>query len=468
MNKIILLLSLCAYVCFVQAQRVEQTTIHACAKGAENRIARLYLEDAITKFQWKVDEQTIDENGCFQLSVELSQTQRAFIKIGFYQTYIFLQPGEVYSIVFDPFDFRIDERINPHRLNQFLSYRFEQPDSNELNRLIWRFENMFDDFLVNNYVDQVTGITRESYINFRNQIQETFAYSGHGYFNDYKRYALADIERLFNINSLNTSAILFLNYIQDRPILYNNTAYADFITEFYSGYFPNQIRYNRNVFREQINRANNLTAIMDSLGRDTTLQNERLREFVFLLGLQEMYSSREFRNSSVLRLLQDIKSTTKFPEHSELVDFIIQRVQRFDSGIHRANFRFWNPERGTPYDFSESSKFKYVLFINSLCESCDAEVSILQSIAERFKDTVDFYVVSCDYELNRALRNRPRNMQNITFLHFNRDFETLERLGISDYPSAIWLDGENIIQSFHFQLPSRRAERTIRQLTTPE
>ena len=449
---------LCMGVCFAQAQNTEIATIHACAKGSENRTVRLYLEDAITKFQWKVDEQMIDENGCFQLSVELPQTQKAFIKIDFYQTYIYLEPDREYRIIYDSFNFRIDEQINPFRLDQFLSYRFEQPDSNELNRLIWRFENMFDDFLLNNYSD---GISRERYHSFKNQIQQTFAYSGHDYFNNYWQYALADMERIFNLTSPGN---LFSTYLDNKPILYENEAFADFITEFYAGYFPHQIRYNRNIFVNQINRADNLTAIMDSLGRDTTLQNEKLRELVFLLGLREMYQGSEFNSSSILTLLSDIKSTTKFPEHTTLVDYIIQTLQRYESGVNTAVFKFFDWEKNGLYDFSKSSKFKYVLFVNSLCQSCDVEISILQSVAEKFKDDVDFYIVNCDYEVGRALRNKPRNLQDITYLHFHKDFETLEKLGISDYPIAVWLDGNTIIQSYYFQLPSRGAERTIRQL----
>ena len=461
-NFTFLLLCLCVF--FAHAQQISQTTavINGCAKGAENRVARLYLEDAITKFQWKIDEQPIGNDGCFVLTAEIPQTQKAFIKIDFYQTYIFLEPTRVYNITFDEFDFRIDERINPFRLDQFLSYRFDEPDSNELNRLIWRFENMFDEFLKRHLLFQeVDAVTRELYINFRNQVRSTFAFSGHGYFNDYLTYALADMERIFNLTS---PANLFLRHIQDKPILYNNEAYADFITEYYSGYFPFSIRYNRNVFVDQINRADNLTAIMDSLGRDTTLQNEKLREFVFLLGLRELYNSPEFSNSSILRLLLDIQSTTKFPEHAKLVDFIIQKLQRFESGINKANFKFWDPVRNIPYDFSESSKFKYVIFVNGLCESCEMEISIMRGIAENLSHSVDFYIVNCDYEVNRALRNMPRDLGKITYLHFNRDFETLEKLGIVDFPIAVWLDSENIIQSYYFLLPSRRAERAIQQL----
>ena len=463
MKRPISLAIFCAFSVCIQAQRPELTTINACAQGAENRTARLYLEDAITRFQWKVDEQPIDENGCFQLSVELPETQKAVIKIDFYHTFIYLQPGENYRIIYDSFDFRIDERVNPQRLNQFLSYRFETVDTNELNHLIWRFENMHDRFLVENYTDE--GFTREAYNAFRALVQRVFAYSGHAYFLAYKNYALADLARVFR---LIPPTNLFFTHVEDKPILYNNVAYADFITGFYSGYFPHQVRYNRNLFVQQINRADNLPAIMDSLGRDTTLQNEKLREFVFLLGLREMYHNHEFRRTSVLRLLHEIRETSKFHEHTVLANSIIKSLQRFEPGIHQANFKFADPERRVPYDFSESSKFKYVLFVNGLCESCDAEISILQDIAGRHRETVDFYVVNCDYEVNRSLRNRPRDLQNITYLHFNKDFATLENIGIVDYPIAIWLDQNNIIQSFYFHLPSRRAERGIRLLTAEE
>ena len=106
-----LLLLFC--VCVLQAQQVEIARIKACAEGAENRTARLYLEDAITKLQWKVDEQLIEETGCFQFSVEIAQTQKAFIKIDFYQTFIFLQPGSTYNIIFNEFDFRIITDLLP-------------------------------------------------------------------------------------------------------------------------------------------------------------------------------------------------------------------------------------------------------------------------------------------------------------------------------------------------------------------
>jgi thiol-disulfide isomerase/thioredoxin len=449
---------LCVCTVSVHAQ-IGITTIKACAEGSENRTARLYLEDAITRFQWKVDEQPIDQNGCFQLSVDLSETLKAYIKIDFYQTYIYLQPDEIYTLIFDPFDFRIDERINPFRLDQFLSYRFEEADSNELNRLIWRFENMFDQFLMSRSAEE--GVTREAYNNFRNQVFETFAYSGHGYFLDFKRYALADMERIFNLTS---RANLFSTYIEDKEILYNNTAFADFITEYYANYFPQQIRYNRNVFMDQINRASDLSGIMDSLGRDTTLQNEKLREFVFLLGLSDLWHNPEIRRSSILRLLMDIETTTKFNENSVLANMIVQTLLRYEPGVNKADFRFWDFLRNSRYDFSRSSNLKYILFVNSLCGSCDAEISIMRTIAERFENNVDFYVVNCDYEENRALRNRPRDLGNITYLHFNKDFETLENLGIMDYPIAILLDDENIIQSYYFPLPSRGAERTIRQV----
>jgi len=464
LKRIILpLIVFCVSIGFAQAQ-VQRTIINACAQGAENRTARLYLECATTRFQWRVDEQTISNEGCFQLSADISQTLRAFIKIDFYQTFIFLQPGETYDIIFDTFDFRIDERQNPFALNMFLSYRFVEADSNELNRLIWRFENMYDQFVFENFREDGS-ISREAFSEFENLIRETFAFTGHGYFLDYKRYVLAEMQRTFR---LTPSANLFLTYIQNRPILHNNVAFADFIAGFFEGYFPYQVRYNRNVFIDQINRAGNLTAIMDSLGRDTILQNEQLREFAFLLGLREMWRHSDFSNSSILALLSDIQNTTIFPEHRELAYRIQRMLLRFEPGVNTANFNFSNPQTGQIHDFSQSSRHKYILFVTSICLTCDAEVSILRSIADTLHHLVDFYIVSCDYEVNRALRSMPRNLENITFLHFNKDFAGLESIGLFDFPTAIWLCPENIIQSYGFLLPSRRAERAIRQLLMPD
>lgn len=323
---------------------------------------------------------------------------------------------------------------------------------------------MYNQFIFENFLEDGT-ISREAFSDFENLVRETFAFSGHGYFLDYKRHAMADIKRIFRLTS---PANLFLTYIQDRPILYNNVAFADFITGFFENYFPYQIRYNRLVFEDQINLTQNLTAIMDSLGRDTILQNEQLREFVFLLGLRELWHNPDFSNWAILKLLSDIGSTTIFPQHAELAYRITRMLLRFEPGINTANFQFSNPQTGLPHDFSLSSRYKYILFVTGICESCEAEISILRGIAENLSHIVDFYVVSCDYEVSRALQNMPRNLGNITFLHFNKDFEALESIGLFSFPTAIWLDSENIIQSYNFLLPSNRAEQGIRQLTSPQ
>lgn len=445
---------------FLNAQKATVTTIRACAKGAENRTARLFLEDAMTKYQRKVDEQTIDSNGCFRLEAEILKTQKAFVKIGLYPTYIYIEPGENYKVIYDSFNFRIDEQINPQKLNSFLSYRFEKPDSNELNQLIWRFETLHDRFLTENY-HPVNGIRSDDFQRFKAQIEQIFAFSGHHYFKIYRQYALADMERIFNFKSPEK---LFFEQLYQKPIYYENTAFADFVTEYYASYFPQQVKYNPAVFVEQVNRAENLPALLDSLGRDTTLQNEKFREFVFLLGLQKMYNNSYFNPSSVLKIIKKIQATTKFREHAELANAILQTLQKFHPGIHQADFRFWDFDKQKKSNLSESPKYKYVLFVNGLCKSCDAEVRSLQTLAEKFSDSVVFWVVNCDYERNRALFNKPQTMQNLTYLHFDKDFETLESLGIIDFPIAVWLDPENKIQSYLFQLPSQQAENSIRKI----
>ncbi len=461
MKKIVIVLFCACLGTFVNAQTAVETknsvNISACAKGAGNRVARLYIEDAITKLQHKVDEQPIDKKGCFTLRCELSETRKAFIKIDFYQTYIYLQPGEKYTLIFDPFDFHTDEKINPQILDRYLSYRFEKPDSNELNQLIWRFETMHDNFLAENYARM--SISRESYATFKQQVGRTFSYSGHQYFNNYKAYALADMERIFN---LTTPASLYFAYIHNKPILYENTAFADFITQYYQNYFPSQVRYDQNIFINQINQANNLPAILDSLGRDTTLQNEKLREFVLLVGLRKMYYNYEFRKASVIKLLKQIQDETKFHEHSLLAGSILQSVKRMEKGVSTILPKFLDPTEKTLFDFSKSDKFKYVMFVNGLCQSCDAEIKSLEAVAEKLYDSVDFIVVNCDYEINRCLRNKPETLQNITYLYFNKDFETLENLGITDYPIVVFFDPKNVVLSYYFQLPGQRVERAIR------
>ncbi|GHS89911.1 hypothetical protein FACS1894201_11260 [Bacteroidia bacterium] len=101
--------------------------------------------------------------------------------------------------------------------------------------------------------------------------------------------------------------------------------------------------------------------------------------------------------------------------------------------------------------------------MNTLCQSCDAEIKTLNELAKTC-DTIDFVVINCDYEFVKFQREQPRPPTYYRYLNFNKQFDTMNQLGIIDYPIAFLLNHQGAIQTFFEMLPSRGLEIKLRDL----
>ncbi|GHU85430.1 hypothetical protein FACS1894153_0630 [Bacteroidia bacterium] len=429
-------------------------TIKATAKGAENRIASLYIyADLVSEKKIKLAESIIDNNGDFSFHININETSQAFIYIDYYSTYIFLEPDENYNIIFHDYDYNLHEIFAPMRLNNYIPYKFEISDSNELNQMIWRFENFSDKFYYDHFYDIYEHKNFDTIKKYIDITKEKFDYIGHQYFVDYMKYAIAELEFNLSINTTN----LFEKYI-NKPILYNNTSYQNFIESMFGNYFPLSVKYNYIKFTNQINNKADFNMIIDSIGRDSLLINEQFREFIFINGLKAMLNADEFSRTSIIYYLNYIINNSKFNRHKEIAKNIIDMFNTNYIDVFPENIFVDKNKKLYQFPNDTAIKSTYIFFANStICDYCGAEIKLLNELAEYYKN-INFLVVDCCYDFNSFARNFPKKNIAYKYLHFNKQFELLKTYGIVDYPMAIMLDTNHRIINSNAPIPTKNLE----------
>ena len=115
--------------------------------------------------------------------------------------------------------------------------------------------------------------------------------------------------------------------MDNEYILYDNPAYMTFFHSFYDNYLYTSSRISKDILTKYINENPDYLGIFNEVGKDPFLVNERIRELVIIKNLGEFYEDHQFNKKNILQLLNYIKKNSRFPEHKDIVEHVINVTQ---------------------------------------------------------------------------------------------------------------------------------------------
>jgi thiol-disulfide isomerase/thioredoxin len=193
---------------------------------------------------------------------------------------------------------------------------------------------------------------------------------------------------------------------------------------------------------EHIHRKVNYLALLDSLGRDTLLKNEVIREMALILNAKKWYSSRTlyFNQDSILKLLEQEKKHTRFDLHAMIIDNLLFMLTRYRSGQPVPTFQFLSLDKKPFSTDSLRGKYTYLIFFTTWSKACLQHLKVAEEIQKKWKDSLQVIPVSVDLEpLSVHFFAREKKL-NLTFYHFNGDYVGLEKLSVVSYPQCMFID----------------------------
>lgn len=466
LHSVILMLLL-----FSTQLQAAKTTIKGFMPGAENLTVRLYsYDDYISNKEVLLAKSLIDSTGHFTITINVfeKQTISAFFRVmEFNSQEIYIPAGKTYEIKFTPFDYKDPNRIHIPLLSTILlRYSFTNVDSTDVNQLIGRFNTDYSSFLLSLSGIQAGMPSRSMMRPPKNKIdsfctQITQRYQGYknDFFQSYFSYTLANLK----LNTSSSSRIkLYNTYLYRKPLLYDNIAYMEFFSNFFTDFIysvsekipPYDIVKNVNI-------KPNVFGLLDSLGKDTLLRHEQLREAVLLLNIRDWFTSNTFKQDSLLKILDQYSKQTKFDIQSRIAQNLKFMLSRYRNGSKMPDFTFKSLDNSVFNNDSLTQKYTYLFFFSTWSHASVAEMLVLEQLKADWSDSIRFVAVSMDREPLKLYYFIQENKFSIPMYHFGNDYEMAERLSVIACPQAMLIGKKGEFIRYEAAMPSEGLVNTF-------
>ena len=198
----------------------------------------------------------------------------------------------------------------------------------------------------------------------------------------------------------------------------------------------------------------NLSVFIDSLGTDTLLRHEQVREIVALQALQEaFYQPRYYEADKVVKMIEMIGAQSKFPDHKILAQHLIESLKIAEEGSAMPSFTLPNVDKEPVSLDSLKGKWVYISFVRVGDPNCVGEIETMAHFYDTIRaqyPNVEFVTVCCDREIQKMYHflnsTKKGRSYNWPWLHFDGNYDLLQYYGVVAYPHFILLNPEGNLQ----------------------
>jgi peroxiredoxin len=420
----------------------------------------------------------VNDSGSFSCSIELEETRLIFTRLGIYNCFFFAEPGANYVINLPPRrDKTLNDEINPYFLETALHLQTKiqgnstspQPEhSKGVNFLIRAFDDSFYPYyykyVSNAYVDN---IDKEDIKNTIKTLEDTFDSINNQYFTSYLQFRIG----LLNHHGAKISNNnVIKEYFLKSDVHYFNPAYMELFNRVFDNYFAQfTMEYPKRQLPILLNREKNYTAIQEMLKDDGKLDNDTLRELVFIKALYDgLYNERNIR-SSILQMLDSVRLNSGIKYIRETASDVMLDYSGRLPGTSPPDFALYDSDSNMVKLSDFKGDYVYLNFCNSYSYYCIKEYEYLKILHQRMTGKelkIITILVDDSYSMMHDLvRN---NNYPWTFLHFSAQPEVIDHYDIRSYPAYFLIgpDGEMILSPA--PSPAENFENTfLRILQTP-
>ncbi len=417
--------------------------------------------DLISYREQEISSSTIDNEGKFSFRFSRFEAGYFFFRIDHARMGFFAEPGKNYQFTFNEVNFdRLNDRINPWLNPWFFEFTIA---GHSLNNNIEMLEDKLYQELAERYSAIYTNRNTEVFRSIVEKVDKQFLAEQNRYFSEYKRYKIGYYRHAANLVRFNE---LVRDYFIGQPVLYNNTQYMNlFNTVFETFIFAGSRNITIRDLQHTVNNLGSYHALMDSLGKDTILRNEVLRELVMIKGLQSMHGNPDFNIANIESMLRFTFENSKFPQHRIISKNVLHQLTYLRAGEPAPSFQFAN-RQGIEINFpgNYSGKPTLLVFWTSWCETCQVDFSAITELLKRYNNGFNVIGVSADRhnrDFNSMLNNANLPWEN---LYFNRDFRLLDAFQVRTFPTYMLIGQDGKIISYPAPKPSDELVQVLDRL----
>ncbi len=442
----------------------DTTTIKGYLPGGENHEVRLLtVADRISLNEEILDRTMIDSTGKFGFSLLLNETIVAFLDMDYYTITIYLEPATNYEIVSDSVPF--DNLYRPYTKKEHLPCTITSDRKPDLNTLVSGFNLLYNKFIEENFNQIYIRRKRNLIYDFADSMKVKYDTVNNDFLKNYITYKIAEIE-LAGAPTMRPE--LFAKYLENKPVLYNHPEYMFFFNQFFNRYITSVSKTATvNDLKYTVNYLASYPALLDSMGKDTLLRNEVIRELVMLKELKDIYYSGNYYQQNIIKMLKEVSENDVFPEHRLIADNIIKVLTKLNSGTKAPDFSIPDIGGDTIKLSAFYGKPVYLGFLTTWSYACLGEMKILKDIFEKYKNRINFVMVSLDEDPEIVGKLVNEKGYNWTFLYNGDGYDVLRDYGVETFPLFVLINKDGEIINYPAPKPSENIESVFEKLTLP-
>lgn len=391
----------------------------------------------------------VDAQGSFSVSFDIRSPQLIFTRAGVYFLYLYAEPGTEYTVQLPPRqDKKPEEKLNPYFEEKMVHLVIGEcrkngqvvPTQQELNFFIRSFDDYYGPYMAKyayNVATQGEMNDRDSTIR---KIKTLFPDIPNVFYNEYKNYKIGFLKLLsFKNKSRSISNEYFLN----KPILYDNPAYAELFNQVYDRYFSYFGRTTQGkVIYDDINLKKSYSGLQKTLLQDNVLNNDSLREFVILKCLYDEFYGSNFSRESLLVILDSLIEKTTIPEHRQTGMEIRSKITRLLAGYRPPDFKL-SDQGGNLRSLDDfKGKYTYLMFCTTQNYACITEFEQVKKLYQKHADKLNIVTILADDDFAASKKFIQGKQLPWTFLHYANSPDILKEYDIRAFPTYFLLDPE--------------------------
>ena len=437
----------------------QEVKISGSLPGASGyKIQITSYDDLISNKKVLLDSDSISKKDSFNLIFESGQIRQISLQTGFYDLSFFAEPGQNYRLSCD--SVQLAGEYRPFYYTELLPC---SPDAEfELNKKINHFNALYNDFVLEEFGGIYQRRNLRAIEMFESTTDSLFGIPGNDFFGLYREYKVASL--ILSI-APTKKATLFRKYIDDREIQYQHPEYIHFFKEFFSHRLIYDNRFIRRYeMKNLINQKADYAALIDSIGKDTLLRNERIRELVLLLNLKELYHEPDFNPFNILDYLLLISEESEFPEHRNIAENLYSVLTKLEKGFPAPRFSLPSLQGDTVQLQDLEGKPVYIGFMNTLGFGSLDEFSRMDSLYRHFENRVHFVTVSLDPDKKIIQQFKTEKQYEWLFLCTGMYSNLIDEYDLKTLPVFLLLDQKGNIVQYPARKPSENVSATIENL----
>ena len=428
----------------------EINTIEGVAPGFVGKsIEFIQYEDFLSYNEISLGKTKVKEDSTFSISIFNDTIKKIAVRIdnSFFETYI--EPGNEYEFYIDG-DYERDFKNKGRNLD--LDFYYLKLDSSDINFKILEFDKNLYSFLQGNFTHKKrsSGDFAASIEEFKNKISSNIEESDSSFYRVYVTFAIAQIDNLpFNGNRNRYEKYDF--YIKPETVWYYNDRYMDYINHYYKGYINQLPKKLNDKFYSAIIESSP-TKLMNVLGKDYALDNVKLREYVLIKMLSELYYDEEFPETNIREVLDSLSNNALFSQNKKIASNIYGRLTDLAPGGKLPDFII---KEGGEVVYSKSDlngKHTYLHFLSMNDKTSISDLNLLRHLHDKYYEDINFVSFIAVDEENRAkakeLLEGKTLKDNWKVFFIDPSHSIFEKFKINNFPFYILTDVDaNIVSA---------------------